>query len=98
CGVASCPLCGPCFQGSVEVATGSIQSEYWNTVSVTHEPSPAGSCERKRALPAGQYRIDVPVYVTAEGAAAKMGARIASATFTLPAPLDTVSVPLGLTR
>jgi hypothetical protein len=98
CGVASCPLCGPCFQGSIEVAGGAMQSEYWNAVSVTHESSPAGSCERKHALPAGQYRIDVPVYASAEDAAAKTGARIASTTFTLPAPMDTVSVALGLTR
>jgi hypothetical protein len=98
CGIASCPLCGQCFQGSLEVAGGSLRSEYWNTVSVTYEPAPTGTCERKHALPAGQYRIDVPVYPTAEDAAARTNARIAAQTFTLPAPDATIHVPLGLTR
>jgi hypothetical protein len=96
--VASCPVCGACFQGSREVAGGTTVSEYWSTVTVTYEPAPTGSCERKHALPAGQYRIDVPVYGSAEDAAAKMGARIATQTFTLPAPGDSVAVALGITR
>jgi hypothetical protein len=98
CGVGSCPLCGPCYQGSVEVAGGSMLSQYWNAVRVTREAAPTGSCERKHALPAGEYRIDVPVYASADDAAAKTSARIASQIFTLPAPADIVSVPLGLTR
>jgi hypothetical protein len=98
CGVAACPVCGPCYQGSLEVAGGSMRSEYWNAVSVTYESAPSGSCERKHALPAGQYRIDVPVYGSADEAARNNGARIASQTFTLPAPADTVPVSLGLTR
>ena len=96
CGVASCPVCGPCFQGSREVAGGTVVSEYWSTVSVTYEPAPTGSCERKHALPAGQYRIDVPVYGSAEDAAAKTGARTATQTFTLPVPGDSVAVALGV--
>ena len=96
CGVASCPVCGACFQGSREVAGGTAVSEYWSTVSVTYEPTPTGSCERKHALPAGQYRIDVPVYVSAEDAAAKTGARTATQTFTLPVPGDSVAVALGV--
>jgi hypothetical protein len=98
CGIASCPVCGPCYQGSLEVAGGALRSEYWTAVSVTYEAAPTGSCERKHALPAGPYRIDVPVYGSAEDAAAKSGARIASQTFTLPAAGDTVPVALGLSR
>jgi len=40
----------------------------------------------------------VPVYPSAEDAAAKTNARIASQTFTLPAPDAPIYVPLGLTR
>jgi hypothetical protein len=99
CGVAACPVCGPCWAGFPEVAAGGTMSEYWNAVSVTYEPAPTGSCERKHALPAGQYRIDVPVYASPEEAAVGgAGARIATQTFTLPAPNDTVTVALGLTR
>jgi len=71
-------------------------SEYWNAVSVTYETAPTGSCERKHALPAGQYRIDVPVYASPEDALAKTGARIATQTFTLPVAGDTLPVALGV--
>jgi hypothetical protein len=96
CGVAQCPVCGPCFQGSRELAGGAAMNEYWTTVSVTYEPSPNGSCERKRTLPAGPYRIDVPVYTSADDAAARTAARTATQTFTLPAPNDSVTVSLGV--
>jgi hypothetical protein len=96
CGVASCPVCGPCFAGPREIAGGGMVSEYWNAVSVTYETAPTGSCERKHALPAGQYRIDVPVYASAEDALSRTGGRIATQTFALPAPTDAVTVALGV--
>lgn len=96
CGVASCPVCGPCFAGPREIAGGGTVSEYWSAVSVTYETAPTGSCERKHALPAGQYRIDVPVYASAEDALAKTGARMATQTFTLPVAGDMVPVALGV--
>ena len=96
CGVASCPVCGPCFAGPREVAGGGMVSEYWNAVSVTYEAAPTGSCERKHALPAGQYRIDIPVYASPEDALTKTGARIATQTFTLSASTDAVGVVLSV--
>lgn len=96
CGAGACPICGPCWAGFPEVAVGGMVSEYWNTVSVTYESGPSGSCERKQTLPAGQYRIDVPVYPSAEDAGAQTGGRIATQTFTLPVAGDTVPVALGV--
>jgi hypothetical protein len=96
CGFTSCPVCGPCYAGFREVAGGAMLSEYWNAVSVTYESAPTGSCERKHALPAGQYRIDVPVYASQDDATNGTGARTATQTFTLPAPDDTVGVALGV--
>jgi hypothetical protein len=96
CNQASCPVCGPCFQGSRDVAGGGLVTEYWSAVSVTHESTPTGTCERKIALPGGLYRIDVPVYASAEDAAAQTNARLASQDFVLPAPNDSVSVALGV--
>jgi hypothetical protein len=96
CSESSCPVCGPCFQGSREVAGGALVSEYWSAVSVTYEPAPTGSCERKHSLPAGPYRIDIPVYTSADDAAARAGARNATQTFVLPAPGDSVDVALGV--
>ena len=98
CGQSICPLCGQCLQGSLELAGGAVMNDQWSTVSVTYEPAPTGSCERRHTLPAGPYRIDVPVYPTAEDAVARTGARIATQSFALPAPADSVMVPLGLTR
>jgi hypothetical protein len=71
-------------------------TEYWSTVDVTIQPTASGSCERRTALPPGAYRIDVPVYPTVADATAKMLARTASQSFTLPASGDVVDVALGL--
>ena len=49
--------------------------------------------------PDGPYRIDVPVYPTAEDAVARTGARIATQSFVVArARRQSVTVPLGLTR
>jgi hypothetical protein len=100
CAQSICPVCGPCFQGSREVAGGAVMNEYWSAASVTYEPAPppVGTCSRTHPLPDGPYRIDIPVYPTAEDAAARTGARIATQSFALPVPGESVIVPLGLTR
>ena len=96
CGTA-CPVCGACFAGPLDVATGTMRTESWNTVKVTTEPSPtSGSCERRTALPYGPYRIDVPVYPTLADAMARMLGRTASQSFDLPLAGDVVDVQLGL--
>jgi hypothetical protein len=95
CSDPSCtspPLCGGCFQGSVEVAATSSMSFTWEPVDLSYEARGTFSCVRVRALPAGDYRIDVPVYATAEDAATKTNARIASRTFTVPGGTVIVSL------
>lgn len=94
CGQA-CPVCGPCYEGARDVAIGTLLTEYWNAVSVTVEQTPAGSCERRASLPAGAYRIDVPVYPTADDAVAKTSARTATQSFSLPTAGNLVDVALG---
>jgi hypothetical protein len=92
-----CPVCGACFAGPLDVATGTMRTESWNTVKVTSEPTSAGgSCERRTALPYGSYRIDVPVYPTLADAMARMSGRTASQSFELPLSGDVVDVQLGL--
>jgi len=98
CAQSTCPVCGPCFQGSREVLGGAVMQEFWSPASVTYETRPAGSCSRRHALPDGPYRIDVPVYPTAEDAVARTGARIATQSFALPVGDESVIVPLGLIR
>ena len=95
CGQGACPVCGPCFAGPRDVAIGTMTTEYWNAVSVTTEATPAGSCERRTALPAGPYRIDVPVYTSAADATAGTSGYTASQTFSLPVAGDIVDVALG---
>ena len=87
CAAQSCPqvVCGPCYFGGLEVAPGAAQPFSWTPVDVTYEARATSSCSRSRVLPAGRYRIDVPVYASPEDANAKTGARIASQTFDLPA-------------
>lgn len=98
CAQSICAVCGQCFQGSRELLGGAVMQESWSPVSVTYEPTPAGSCSRRHALPDGPYRIDIPVYPTAEDAVARTGARIATQSFSLPVGDESVTVPLGLTR
>jgi hypothetical protein len=95
CTLAACPVCAGCPEGGREVAVGTGVNEPWLAVNVTYEPRATGTCERKHTLPAGSYRIDVPVYPTAPDAIAGMGARTATQTFDLPAPDDTVTVAVG---
>ena len=57
--------------------------------------SPIGGCQRLHALPAGSYRIDLPVYAFEADAAAKVLPRVVTQTFTLPAPDDAVMIPVG---
>jgi hypothetical protein len=96
CALSSCPVCGACFQGSREVPGGAAVSESWTAVNVTAEPRPAGACEKKHTLPAGPYRIDIPVYTSDADATARTAARIATQSFVLPAPDDHVTVALGV--
>jgi hypothetical protein len=81
------------------VDVGASINEPWRAVNVTYEPRPTGTCERQHTLPAGAYRIDIPVYsVPRTPQAIEDGTavpRTATQTFTLPAPNDTVAVPVG---
>jgi hypothetical protein len=96
CGIA-CPVCGPCYEGPLDVATGTMRTAYWSTVKVTTEPtSTGGSCERQFPLGFGPYRIDVPVYPTLADATARMTGRTASQSFELPLTTDVIDIQLGL--
>jgi hypothetical protein len=96
CAVATCPVCGPCYEGPREVAVGAALTSVWAAVSVTYEPrTQSGSCERKHTLPAGPYRIDVPVYATLLEADEQSAPRTASQSFSLPASEERVTVSLG---
>ena len=55
-----------------------------------------GSWQRARTsnLPAGDYRLQVPVYPSADAAAARTGGRIVTADFTLPPAQDLMIVDL----
>jgi hypothetical protein len=96
CDQSSCPVCGPCFAGPRDVVGGTALAEYWSSVNVTTESTPAGSCEHRTPLPYGRYRIDVPVYPTVADALARMYGRTASQTFDLPVAGNAVDVQLGL--
>lgn len=96
CGASSCPpvVCGACYDGGLEVAAGAAQSYLWTPVDIQYETGATATCSRTQLLPAGQYRIDVPVYASAADATAKTSARIATATFSLPGD-DNISVALA---
>ena len=97
CSQTSCPVCGACFVGSREVAMGASLSDAWTTEDIINVTRSTGlSCQRSETLPAGPYRIDVPVYGSDADALARTSARTATQSFALPAPGDTVTVALGV--
>jgi hypothetical protein len=97
CALASCPVCGACFEGSREVAIGAALTDQWWTVDIISVPRLNGvACERKEALPDGPYRIDVPVYASDADAIAQTNALTALQSFVLPAPRDSVTVQVGV--
>jgi hypothetical protein len=97
CSQTNCPVCGACFLGSREIAVGAALNDSWTTEDIINVTRPTGlSCQRSETLPAGPYRIDVPVYGSDADALARTSARTATQSFALPAPGDTVTVALGV--
>jgi hypothetical protein len=96
CGDSQCQgyVCGPCFMGGVEVAPSATRPFTWSAVDVDFGTDNGRTCMQKQTLPAGQYRIDVPVYPTAEDAMARTNPRSVTQTFELPGT-ETVVVPLS---
>jgi hypothetical protein len=96
CGrTTACPICGACYAGPREIPAAGQMTESWLTATVTSESTPTGGCQRLHTLPAGTYRIALPVYASEADAAAKTSARIVTQTFTLPEPDDTVAIPVA---
>ena len=95
CDLAGCPLC-LCVMGSRQVAIGAAVSDSWTTEDIVNVQRPAGPCQRRETLPAGPYRIDVPVYASDADAVSRTGPRTAIQSFALPAPGGTVTVALGV--
>jgi hypothetical protein len=97
CGRNDCPTCGACYAGPLEIPAGGQVTQSWLTANVTSEPGGVrGSCQRLHGLPAGSYRIELPVYATQAEAAAKVLPRVVTQVFALPAPNDTVAIPFSL--
>ena len=96
CGQSVCSTCGQCYAGHREIPAGGQITESWVTANVTSESGGVtGSCQRLHALPTGSYRIELPVYATQADAAAKVLPRVVTQVFTLPAPDDTVTIPVA---
>jgi hypothetical protein len=87
CAAASCPAvtCGACYMGSMEVTAGGKASYAWGAVDQVTGTRGTMACQTTKVLPAGHYRIDVPVYASDADAASLTGARTASQSFDLPA-------------
>jgi hypothetical protein len=96
CGDTQCQgyLCGACFMGGVEVAANAMRPFTWSAVDVDLGTQNGRMCMNQQTLPAGQYRIDVPVYPTPEDAMARANPRLVTQTFQVPAD-QTIVVPLA---
>ena len=96
CDQNACPVCGACYAGPLEIAAGGQVVQSWLTAHVTTESGGVtGSCQRLNALPAGSYRIELPVYASQADAAAKALPRVVTQVFTLPATNNTVAIPVA---
>jgi hypothetical protein len=89
--------CGPCAPpAGVVVPPGGTQEVAWIASLITSEQRPGYVCNHTTPLPAARYSVAVPVFATAEEAAAgNPKARVASRVFDLPAPGNVVELVLG---
>jgi hypothetical protein len=96
CSASSCPrvVCGPCYEGAIEVSAAQTFIFSWTPIDMTYETRGTSTCSHTRVLPAGQYRIDIPVYGTMEDGAAKTNSRVISQTFEVPA-VERIAVELA---
>lgn len=96
CSASSCPTatCGPCADGPREVFGGATLSWQWTPVDMTFGMRRTSACSHDRVLPAGQYRIDIPVYDLRDDATAMVNGRVATKTFDIPT-VEPVVVPLA---
>jgi hypothetical protein len=98
CAAATCPAvtCGACFMGGMEVIAGGKVSYAWGAVDQMAGTRGTMACQTTKVLPAGHYRIAVPVYASDADAASQSNPRIVNEIFDLPPPGDVV-VPLVVT-
>jgi hypothetical protein len=88
--------CGPCPPPSgIPVAPGATQEMPWIATLITPEERPTYTCNHATHLPAARYSVSVPLFATADAAAAGQPViRTASRTFDLPASGGIVEVAL----
>jgi hypothetical protein len=92
CSAVSCPAvsCGACFSGPLEVAAADHFTYGWTALDQTTMAQGERACVSTRILPAGHYRVDVPVYASASDAQSRTAPRTVSQSFDLPPSGDVV--------
>lgn len=96
CANPVCPsvTCGGCAEEHGELlAPGASRELEWD--GVDHAFDRAQNCVRDRIMPAGQYRIRIPIYASAEAAVARQVARVVEHDFAFPPGGDVIDVSVA---
>lgn len=89
-----CVVCGACYSQPLLLRPGDVAEIDWSGQLYTTVNGPMCSCFTAASAPPGMYRIDVPVFLTADQAQAQAPSFIVSQQFQLPSAGNTVTVNL----
>lgn len=91
CG-SKCSTCGPCAPDSgLEVDPGMTTQLTWDASLLVQQPG--GDCSTKVGLPAGLYRVSIPIYATQADATAQSNPlRVLTTDFSLSATTTVVDI------
>jgi hypothetical protein len=88
--------CGPCPPEEEELPPQATRQLTWKGESITDVVRDRYTCVQQRDLPAGKYRIAVPLYTSMAAVKAKQRAGTVTRDFDLPTAGDRVDVDLAL--
>ena len=88
CMSANCPACGACYHEGTPLAPEAVFEQLWDgRVEVMSTRVDGLPCNDRKAVPAGRYRVRLPIYATAADAKAHTPTvLVATADFELPSP------------
>ena len=94
---AVCPFCGECYPDGAEAIEPDATKEWpWTATLLVNSrdgTNKGTSCKTSVDLPAGRYRVSIPLFATAENGLAQTPVlHTATADFQLPAGGDTIQI------
>ncbi len=94
CEFSGCPSCGACGPEEEAIAPGRSSDRQWEGGLLVEQPRGQSTCLEPRTVPAGLYRLSLPVYASSEDARRSAPLRTVVKDFSLPAAGAVVALDL----